>query len=120
MPKPFVIGVEVEEVALGQVLRRLNSMPGIVALHMDFDSKPKPNGKGGNRRGRFEQSGHDALLEILKRQDTAMTMAEMRHAFKALGRAGSSLSSVHHSLRKGGLLISAGRGKWKLSAKARE
>jgi hypothetical protein len=36
MPKPFVIGIEVEEIAVGTVLRRLNEMPGVIALHMDF------------------------------------------------------------------------------------
>jgi hypothetical protein len=36
MPKPFMIGIEIEEIALGTVLRRLNEMPGVVAIHLDL------------------------------------------------------------------------------------
>ena len=36
MPKTFPIKIEVEEIALGTVLRRLNEMPGIAKLHLDL------------------------------------------------------------------------------------
>ena len=36
MPKTFPIMIEVEEIALGPVLRRLNDMPGIAKLHLDL------------------------------------------------------------------------------------
>jgi hypothetical protein len=36
MPKTFPIMIEVEEIALGPVLRKLNEMPGIAKLHLDL------------------------------------------------------------------------------------
>ena len=45
MPKTFPIKLEVEEIALGTVLRKLHDMPGIVDLHLDL-------GHGGQGAGR--------------------------------------------------------------------
>jgi hypothetical protein len=45
MPKTFPIMIEVEEIALGPVLRKLNEMPGIAKLHLDL-------GRGGRGAGR--------------------------------------------------------------------
>ena len=50
MPKPFPILIEVEEVALGKVMRSLHTMPGVIKIYMDMDqagaAAPK-SGRGG-------------------------------------------------------------------------
>ena len=45
MPKTFPILLEVEEIALGTVLRKLNEMPGIVKLDLNL-------GHGGEGAGK--------------------------------------------------------------------
>lgn len=51
MPKLFPISLDVEETAVGRVLRALNSMPGVVRLHLNLASEvPDKNVK---------QVGHD-------------------------------------------------------------
>lgn len=45
MPKTFPILIDVEEIALGAVLRKLNDMPGIAKLHLDL-------GHGGQGAGK--------------------------------------------------------------------
>jgi hypothetical protein len=45
MAKLFPIMIEVEEIALGTVLRKLNEMPGIAKLHLDLGKGGEGNGK---------------------------------------------------------------------------
>jgi hypothetical protein len=56
MPKTFPIMIEVEEIALGPVLRRLNEMPGIAKLHLDL-------GHGGAGKDRPEQGASHAVAK---------------------------------------------------------
>ena len=61
MPKTFPIIIDVEEIALGTVLRKLNDMAGIAKLHLDL-------GRGGEsgqqaiatRRFRIASAGQPA------------------------------------------------------------
>jgi hypothetical protein len=53
MPKTFPIKLDVEEIALGTVLRKLSDMPGIIGLHLDL-------GHGGQGPGRKQLEQHAA------------------------------------------------------------
>lgn len=56
MPKLFPISIEVEEVALGRVLRSLNTMAGVVRLHLNLTQDKAP-----------QQISHDADFDRLSR-----------------------------------------------------
>jgi hypothetical protein len=55
MAKTFPIRLEVEEIALGSVLRRLHDMPGIAKLDLDL-------GHGGNGKGREQLQSAAAAM----------------------------------------------------------
>lgn len=120
MPKPFLLGVEIEEAAFGRLMRKIEAMPGVVRLHLDFrpGKAAKSNGAGKPRavRGQFEQSGEEALTKAMA-GGKAMTIAQMRDLFTKQGRSPASVSSTHYKMRQNGHLISRGRGTWALSSK---
>src|SRR3954468_10732130 len=132
MPKPFMLGVEIEEVALGNVLRKLNGMPGVVNIHMDFKGvKPnghaKTNGAGlhGTRRGRppgtgrvFTTTGREDILEMLaSAPGKQMELGAMKDRFAQKGRSPGSINSLMHVLQKDGMITRKGDGIWSLSKK---
>lgn len=120
MPKPFLLGIEVEEIALGTIMRKLNAMPGVVKLHMDFrPGKPaaKPNGAG-RHKNQFEDTGEAAILKMLKGGKT-LRHQELRQKFAEAGRSPKSVNSLVHNMKTEGLLIGGGKQGWKLSGKAK-
>ena len=103
MPKPFVLGVEIEEGSLGKVMRRINALPGVVNIIMNFDARPKagkPNGSG-QPRGTYETTGQEALAAILNGKPP-MTTRQLRDAFEAQGRSPASIASVLHNMKTNG------------------
>ncbi len=78
MPKTFSIMIEVEEIALGPVLRRLNDMPGIAKLHLDLsqggaaraaeEKVARPS--GGGRNGNGETALAKAVAALMHGQKT--------------------------------------------------
>jgi hypothetical protein len=121
MPKPFMLGIEVEEIALGKVMRALNNMPGIVKLHMDLHpkaKKPESNSHGhghtGKPRNVFKQSGKDYALEILAKGP--MQIAKVRQFFIDDGRSRHSINSVLFNLKSEGL-VELRDGNWSLTKK---
>jgi len=109
MPKTFPIRLEVEEIALGTVLRKLNEMPGIVRLHLDLDR----GGEGVGRKQleeaaktvRSEGSAEERVLKMLV--DGPKHVGELS---RVLGGAKSRAYGAVHQLRKKGL-AEAGEGK---------
>ena len=105
MPK-ISFGVDVEEAAFGKIIRKLNAMPGVMAIHMDFGSKPKqPHGNNGPRAPykRFSEPGYVFLTKAL-RGGKAMTATQMKELFGSNGRSPGSYASAHHNARRGGLI----------------
>lgn len=119
MPKPYLIGIEVEEIALGSVMRKLHAIPGIAAIHFDFDKKPhassqtsdspehpkpakaKANGANGASKTRptFSETGQEALLKLLK-GGKPKSLQALRDGFAEMGRAPVSVNYVLHALQK--------------------
>jgi Mn-dependent DtxR family transcriptional regulator len=120
MPKTFPIRLEVEEIALGPVLRKLNEMPGIVKLHLDLEH----GGQGAGRKqleeaAKTARNGGSAEQQVIK-----LLMEGPKHVSelsRKLGGAKSRAYGAVHQLRKKGLAEAAeGKGMHQLSAKARE
>lgn len=113
MPKPYLLGVEVEEASLGTVMRRMHKIRGIGKIHMDMDQRriAKPNGAA--ERKQFEVSGESRLQQLLY-DNEVMNMAELREAFIADGRSPASLASIMHSLQKKKILEKRANG-WGLN-----
>jgi Mn-dependent DtxR family transcriptional regulator len=114
MPKTFPIRLEVEEIALGPVLRKLNEMPGIVKLDLDL-------GQGGQGAGRkqLEQqaaeqpkngSREPAVLKLLMDGPK-----HIRDISAALGGKKSRAYGVMNSLHKKGLTKAVGKGMHELT-----
>lgn len=139
MPKPFTIGVDIEEIAFGSVIRKLNAIPGIIALHLDFDKeKPPPKATKANgraesaeakptgekrQRGRppgqqtqYDMTGDEALASVMRGGKTK-TMKDMRDSFAALGRSPHSVNSILHFAQKDGWIKRVGKNAYKLSGR---
>jgi hypothetical protein len=119
MPKTFPINLEVEEIALGTVLRRLNDMPGIVKIDLNL-------GHGGHGPGRKQLEHHakEARVQNASREPVALKMLmegpkHIREISEALGGAKSRAYGLTNSLNKKGLVERGeGAGMWQLTKKA--
>jgi hypothetical protein len=110
MPKLFSISIEVEEIAVGRVMRQLHHMEGVAKLNLDMgDTKPKPNGSKkphtnlGRTKKVFEITGRDFFLKVLQK-GKPLTTAAMRQAFADDGRSPQSANSITHTLKQEGLI----------------
>jgi hypothetical protein len=103
MPKLFPISIEVEELAVGKVMRMLNSMPGVAKLHLDLEKKEaKPNGRGPHKtRVQLEETGEDVVAKALYGKPP-MTNAQLRDVFTSQGRSPTSINSVLHTMKNNG------------------
>jgi predicted Rossmann fold nucleotide-binding protein DprA/Smf involved in DNA uptake len=115
MPKTFPIRLEVEEIALGTVLRKLNEMPGIAKLDLDL-------GKGGEGPGRKNLEaaapaprGNNAQAIIKMLVTGPKSINEM---LDKLGGKKSSFYTATSKLKAQGLATSVD-GKWTLTEPAR-
>lgn len=118
MPKLFPIRLEVEEIALGAVLRRLNDMPGIVKLHLDLE-------RGGEGAGRKQLERHAAAqVQNGSREPLILKMLmegpkHIREISAALGGKKTRAYGLMNSLQKKGLTKSIGKGTHQLTPLAR-
>lgn len=117
MPKPFTIGVEIEEFAVIAVVRKINKLKGVIKLHMDLDKETKTNGTG-KPRGNYEGSGQEAMAGILHGKPP-MTTGQLKGAFKELGRSPASIASVLHTMQANGEIKRTGDG-YTLTPKMRD
>ncbi|MGY3615630.1 hypothetical protein [Bradyrhizobium sp. USDA 10063] len=119
MPKTFPIRLEVEEIALGTVLRKLHDMPGIVDLHLDL-------GHGGQGAGRKQLDQHaQAQRNGGNNQQTIVKLLldgpkHINDIARAIGGNKSSAYTATSTMRRQGL-IEAGvsKGMHQLTATAR-
>jgi hypothetical protein len=125
MPKPFLIGVEIEERAFGAAMRRIDALPGVIRIHLKFSKEKiggKPNGRAqnGDRKppGRFDIPGEEAIAKILHGK-SPMTASQLADAFATQGRSPKSISSCIHKMRTNGEIISGPEG-YTLTKKMRD
>lgn len=114
MPKPFSISIQVEESALGHVMRVLNRMEGVVTFDFDMDEQkrapPKHNGATYKPRKIYEVSGRHFMERIFAQAKEPLTNGRLAQKFAADGRSEASTSSILHNMRKEGLLSSTPEG----------
>jgi Mn-dependent DtxR family transcriptional regulator len=116
MPKTFPIRLEVEEVALGTVLRKLNEMPGIAKLHLDLER----GGEGSGRKeleqvaSKMRETTEQAVIRIL------MSGEKSTHEIaQELGWRKPRVYQTTHVLRKKGITESGyGKGTHRLTLTA--
>lgn len=105
MPKLFPIHIEVEELAVGKVMRQLHNTPGVAKINLDMGA-PKLNGAGAPR-GPYktrkqsvtsDETGQDLVGKTLLGKPP-MRRKQLMDAFAAQGRSRSSINSVlyHHA-----------------------
>lgn len=117
MPKTFPINIEVEEIALGSVLRKLNEMPGIVKIDLNLGH----GGLGADRKRLEQHAG--AKVQNGSREPIALKMLmegpkHIREISAALGGAKSRAYGLMNSLSKKGLTKSVGKGVHELTKRA--
>ena len=116
MPKTFPILLEVEEIALGTVLRKLNEMPGIVKLDLNL-------GHGGEGPGKKQlvkaaanngESGEQAVVKLLANGEM-----HIREIARQIGGSKARAYGATHQLRKKGITEpGVGKGTHRLTKKA--
>ena len=108
MPKPFMIGVEIEETAFGAVMRRIDALEGVIKIYLNLNKE-----KGGKANGhdvpritrarrpakQFEITGAELVTKALFSK-SPLTTAQLREAFISQDRAPSSINSVIHTMIK--------------------
>jgi len=119
MPKTFPIRLEVEEIALGPVLRKLNDMPGIVDLHLDL-------GHGGQGAGRkqLEEAAAKVRNGGNVEQDVIKLLIDGPKHIKEIsqtlgGKKPRAYGAVHQLKKKGLVEAGAEKGTHQLTHKAR-
>jgi DNA-binding PadR family transcriptional regulator len=119
MPKTFPIMLEVEELLLGPVLRKLHEMPGIAKLHLDLGH----GGQGAGRKRltdevtRVRSGGNHEQIVIKLLMEGPQSIADIS---RAIGGKKPRAYGVIHALKKKGITESAeGKGMHQLTAKAR-
>jgi len=118
MPKTFPIRLEVEEIALGTVLRKLNDMPGIARLHLDLER----GGEGAGRKQleqKAEQHVQNGSREPLIVKLLMSGPKHIREISEVLGGKKTRAYGLMNQLQKKGLTKSIGKGMHELTKAAR-
>ncbi|UGY24690.1 hypothetical protein HU675_0045160 [Bradyrhizobium septentrionale] len=119
MPKTFPIRLEVEEIALGPVLRKLNDMPGIVDLHLDLGH----GGQGAGRKQLEEAAAKARNGESAEELTVKLLLEGPKHISEISAALGGNKTRAYgavHQLRKKGLAeAGANKGVHQLTAQAR-
>src|SRR5262245_22925576 len=95
--------IEVEEIAVGKVMRLLLKTPGVVNVDLEEEeTKGKPNGEARSYkpRGTFEKTGQQVVEEMLI--VGPRTREQLATAFARNGRSPHSINSCLHTMRQGG------------------
>lgn len=121
----FPILIEVEDSALGSVLKLLHGYPGIAKLHLDLDAVTAPRGtrKGipnapRKQRGPGEPSSSDVTIAFLMKngaqRNTTIGDELTKHGF-----AKTSSPSVLNTLKEKGIVQNVGNAMWDLTDEAK-
>lgn len=110
--------IEVEEIALGPVLRKLNEMPGIAKLHLDLSGGKKPAEDGGGEPAALGGGPRD-----YQRETTALLFGGEKHIGEISAHLGGAKSraygAAHHLKAKGVIENGDTPSSYRLTAKAR-
>lgn len=118
MAKTQTIQLIVEDVALGGVIRILNSTPGVVSFDLQLDKKgaKKANGSSGPRPRYSDGTGLDLMMTVLA-VSKRPTTKQLEAAFSAKGRSTRSINSLLHYFKKAGAIRGVGKGVYEVLPK---
>ena len=117
MPKNFPILIEVEEIALGPVLRRLHEMTGIAKIDLQLgDGGHKPASKQLNGHGGSKANGNAFAQQVVGALINGPQ--SLQDIAAVVGGSTSRAHSVLTNMRVKGIVQRVGRGTYKLTAKA--
>ncbi len=121
----FPIMLEVEETAVGAVLRLVKDYPGIAKVHLDLDNVGKKPGKRIGENGTVRASHNpDAppakSVIITELSSGPKNLQHLRTTYAELGGRAGSVSSALYDLQKKGVTESAGVGLHRLTPEAME
>jgi len=123
MPKLFPIYIEVEELAVGKVMRLLNKMPGVAKFNLDMDRPAKPNGMREPKQRRapkkFDMKAEDFIGDILFKNGATPASVLKQH-FADVGRSPNSVNSQLSDMQEKKLIKQDGLGGWVLTKLARD
>ena len=99
MPKLFSIAIDVEEVALGRVMRLLHNTPGVAKFDLDL-GKSKANGADPSKgEPRNRMTGREFMIKLFSKAKRPLRSNDLKSAFGKSGRSPRSISSVIHYLK---------------------
>lgn len=122
MPKTFPILIDVEEIAVGRIMRVLNKMPGVAKLHLDMaNEKPaKANGSTRPPHKKFPNKAEEDIIDALFARGQ-MTTANMKELFIEKGRQPQSVGSGLTTAKNNGDVKKADSGEgWVLTKATRD
>jgi len=102
MPKPMMLTINVEEIALGKVFRTLDGMPGVVSINF-HGSGPKPRSNGAQRKG-GAQTVPCIILGTLIDAGKSLGREDLAPAVIAAKKAVSSIPDALNKLAKSRLI----------------
>ena len=110
MAKTFSVKLEIEEIALGTVLRKLHDMPGIARLDLDF-------GEGGKGAGKEKLQQAAAALNVPPAEAILKVLANGPMRSRDLTKTlGMSSHRVYYAISKLGQAIQRnGKGEFELA-----
>lgn len=118
----FPIMIEVEEPAVGSVLRLLKDYPGIAKLHLDLDNvgkKPiKRQSHSGSRQKRDPEAPRGKDIIITELLSGPKNLQHLRDRLAAYQMSSGNLSSALNELRRAGITESGGAGVHRLTQRA--
>jgi len=125
MPKPFLLAVEVEELALGHAMRKIRAVRGVVSIR-DLEQstkKPKANGFDVPERPRkqmkkFDVKAKEFVASVLFKEPTSAKV--MKQHFADVGRSTLSVNSTFTEMKDDGLVKLQDDGTWMLTKKGRD
>ena len=119
MPKMFSIHLEVEELALGSVMHKLHTIPGVAKIALNMDKKPKAKANGSaSHSKKFGETAEEFAMSLLR--DGPQPARVLKDHFADVGRSAGSVSSALNTAQAQGFVEKAGNATWALTRKAKD
>lgn len=129
MPKPLSVTVEVEEIALGRVIRILNRTPGVVRFNLNLQGdRPEgeeaegeqPHGNTGRTPRKGKIGGRRIMLGMLAQaKGKPVSAKQFKPVFEGDGISHKSVHTVAHILKKIGHIKQVDIGTYVMTPKGK-
>lgn len=116
----FPVIIEVEETALGPVMKILHKTPGVIKFHVDMDGlgkKKKPHGNGG--KARKKNCVDPVLIAVKQKHHNLVTRQQLAALYAEAGGTAGATNSFIPRCKAGKWLTPVGD-KFKVGPKGEE